>query len=430
MGLIKNILQKNTILLAAHASLFIFLMYTCAYAFRKPFTVGLYEGESILGFDAKVIYVLAEIIGYACSKFIGVRILPGMKPNQRMLYAIGLMSVSEVALLGFAVLPIPLKVVSILISGLPLGMMWGILFSYIEGRRISELINVGLSVALIVSSGIVKTVGQFVLDTFAVSEYWMPAVTGLLCYPVMLVCSYMLTQIPEPDEKDKAERSERLPMTKQEQKDFFRRFTGGIISLVVFYGALTVFREIRDSFAADVWKELGLVDSFIFTKTEIPIAFFVLFMMTMIVFVRSNRTARNIMYVIATLGCMLLILSTWMYTHSQISAVNWMILSGLGMYMGYIPFTYLIERLIASIKVVSTAVFLMYLADSFGYLGTTAVFLVKNFANLEISWVNMLIYTAYVVGFVALVSIVLTFWYFRKQIVKITYSELIENKEK
>lgn len=71
-----------------------------------------------------------------------------------------------------------------------------------------------------------------------------------------------------------------------------------------------------------------------------------------------------------------------------------MILSGLGLYMGYIPFTYLIERLIASLRVVSTAVFIIYLADSFGYLGTTVVFMVKNFVSADISWTVMLMRTA------------------------------------
>ena len=62
--------------------------------------------------------------------------------------------------------------------------------------------------------------------------------------------------------------------------------------------------------------------------------------------------------------------------------------------MGYIPFTYLIERLIASLRVVSTAVFIIYLADSFGYLGTTGVFMVKNFVSADISWTVMLMRTA------------------------------------
>ncbi len=93
-----------------------------------------------------------------------------------------------------------------------------------------------------------------------------------------------------------------------------------------------------------------------------------------------------------------------------------MILSGLGLYMGYIPFTYLVERLIASLKVVSTTVFLIYLADSFGYLGTTVVFLVKNFSNWDISWTSMVVRTSIIVGVISVLTIVLIYRYFRKQL--------------
>lgn len=102
--MLKRYLSRSPIyVLALYASVLIFLVYTCAYAFRKPFTVGLYSGETLWGFDIKILYVLFEIIGYALSKFIGVRLLPGMKSHQRIYYIIGMMSFSELALLGFAV---------------------------------------------------------------------------------------------------------------------------------------------------------------------------------------------------------------------------------------------------------------------------------------------------------------------------------------
>ena len=145
--MIRSFLSRSPLyVLALYASVLIFLVYTCAYAYRKPFTAAIYEGEILWGFDVKILYVLSEIIGYALSKFIGVRILPSMKAGHRIYYIIGLLTFSEVALLGFALLPVPLKVCSIFLSGLPLGMIWGVIFSYIEGRRISEILNVGLSV--------------------------------------------------------------------------------------------------------------------------------------------------------------------------------------------------------------------------------------------------------------------------------------------
>lgn len=308
---IKRYLSKSPLyVLAIYASILIFLVYTCAYAFRKPFTVGLYEGETLWGFDAKILYVLFEVIGYACSKFLGVKFLPGMKPNQRIWYTIGLMSFSEVSLLGFAVLPPYLKVFALFLSGLPLGMIWGVLISYLEGRRISEVLNVGLSVALIISSGLVKTLGRFVLNTFQVSEYWMPVLTGAICFPFMLLFAWLLNQMPAPSKEDIMQRTKREPMNKQERKDFMRSFGLGIALLMIFYGSLTVVRELRDSFAADIWNELHVDGAFVFTQTEIPIAFFVLLLMALIVFVRNNRKALNIIYSITILGGLLMIGST------------------------------------------------------------------------------------------------------------------------
>lgn len=418
--MIKRYLSKAPLwVLALYASTLIFLVYTCAYAFRKPFTVGLYEGETLWGFDIKILYVLFEVIGYACSKFLGVKLLPGMKHSQRIYYTIGLMSFSEVALLGFALLPPYLKVFALFLSGLPLGMMWGVLFSYLEGRRISEVLNVGLSVALIISSGLVKTLGQFVLDRFAVGEYWMPVVTGALCFPFMVVCAYLLNQMPEPTAKDIQQRSKREPMTKGERLAFLRRFGLGIGLLMLFYGSLTVLRELRDSFAADIWKELHVDGAFIFTQTEIPIAIFVLVLMGLIVFVRNNWRALNIIYVITIIGGLLMIAATLMFTAGVIGPILWMILLGLGLYMGYIPFSYLVERLIAALQITSTTVFLLYLADSCGYLGTVAVFLVKNFSRWNISWGTMVVRTAYVVGAISIISIILIYRYFSKQLKEI-----------
>lgn len=321
----KQLSKAPLYVLAIYASLLIFLLYTCCYAYRKPFTAALYEGETLFGFDLKILYVLSEIIGYALSKFIGVHILPSMQKHRRVYYIIGLLTFSELSWLGFGFLPVSLKLVCVFFSGLPLGMIWGVIFSYIEGRRISEVLNVGLSVALIVSSGLVKTLGQYVLDHFQVTEYWMPFVTGAVVYPIMLICTYLLNQIPEPDEQDKLQRTERAPMGGREKKRFFKQFFWGICMLILLYASLTVFRELRDSFAADVWKELQISGAMIFTRTEAPIAFFVLALMFTIVFIRNNRLALNIIYVISVVGGLITVSSTLLYVNGHLSPINWMI---------------------------------------------------------------------------------------------------------
>jgi len=60
-------------------------------------------------------------------------------------------------------------------------MVWGIVFSYLEGRRFTEMLAMGLSISLIVSSGILKTIYFIVHGWFPlVSEFWMPGIIGLL----------------------------------------------------------------------------------------------------------------------------------------------------------------------------------------------------------------------------------------------------------
>ena len=414
---IKNKLEKSPIYITAlYATLIIFLLYTCCYAYRKPFTVGLYNGESLWGIDLKIFFVFSEILGYALSKIVGTYILPSMKKHQRVYYVIGLLGFSELAWLGFGTLPVYLKGISVFFSGLPLGMIWGIIFSFVEGRRISEVLNCGLSVATIVASGLVKTMAQALANTYHITEYWIPFATGAVIFPLVLLCSYLLNQIPEPSETDKLRRSERLPMNQQEKKKFFKRFFGGICLLLLLYASLTVFREIRDSFAADIWKEFHIDDPLIFTRTEYPIAFAVLTLMFTNVFIKNNQKALNAIYAISIIGGIILVGSTIAYLNGIFDPVLWMTFSGLGMYMGYIPFTYMIERLFASLEIMATTVFLIYLADSSGYVGTVVIFIIKNFYTTEISWSTVLVYTSFMTAIVTIFSIIGIYFYFNKQL--------------
>ena len=58
----------------------------------------------------------------------------------------------------FAVAPAGVKVAAMFLNGLCLGMIWGLVFSYMEGRRSSEILGAVLCASFIVSSGAVKSV--------------------------------------------------------------------------------------------------------------------------------------------------------------------------------------------------------------------------------------------------------------------------------
>jgi hypothetical protein len=120
-----------------------FLTYFSMYAFRKPFSVGLYNQDGFFGVDFKVLLILSQVLGYMFSKYIGIGVISGMLHNRRAWMIIYLVMFAEGALFLFAVLPAHLKPFAMFLNGLPLGMIWGLVFSYLEGRKTSELLGAG-----------------------------------------------------------------------------------------------------------------------------------------------------------------------------------------------------------------------------------------------------------------------------------------------
>ena len=124
-----------------------FSTYFCMYAFRKPFSAGMYEGLTLLGtsVDLKTAFVISQIVGYTLSKYLGIKLCSEVTRGRRLCMLLGLVAIAQVALLLFAVLPLQLKVLALFANGLPLGMVWGMVVWYLEGRRTSELLLAGLS---------------------------------------------------------------------------------------------------------------------------------------------------------------------------------------------------------------------------------------------------------------------------------------------
>ena len=70
-------------------------------------------------------------------------------------------------------------------NGLSLGCMWGVIFSFIEGRRTTDILASLLGISIVISSGTAKSIGLFVMNTLNVSEFWMPALIGAFALPLL-----------------------------------------------------------------------------------------------------------------------------------------------------------------------------------------------------------------------------------------------------
>lgn len=377
---------------AVFAAIITFLTYASVYAFRKPFTVGSFsKAPLIFGMDYKDALVISQVLGYMLSKFYGIKFIAELKRFGRGKLILLLVGISWFALLLFAVVPAPFNIIFLFINGFPLGLLWGIIFTYVEGRKATDFIGAALAVSFIFSSGFVKSVGKYLQVDFHVTDWWLPFLTGLVFVVPLLLFVYLLEKIPAPSAEDIESRIVRLPMSKADRKSFFWQFNYGLVMLVILYVFLTIFRDIRDNFAADIWRELGFGNQpSVFTATEIPITIIVLLLIGSMILIRNNRKALVITHIIIVAGFLMAGISSFMFINHLLSPFLWMTFVGLGLYMGYIPFNcILFERLIATFKVGGNVGFLMYISDSFGYLGSVAVIISKTIFSNKLQWATV-----------------------------------------
>lgn len=399
------------------AALATFSVYTCMYGYRKAFTAASFPEELWLGMEYKVWLVISQVLGYMLSKFAGIRFIAESIGKNRSLTIVKLISISWVALLGFALVPTPYNILFLFANGFPLGLIWGLVFSYVEGRRATELMGAALASSFIFASGFAKTIGAWLTNTVGVAEHWMPFVAGALYFLPMLFFCTLLDAIPLPSEEDKAQRTVRLPMNKEQRRHFLKHFAPGLISLIIAYILLTILRDFRDNFSKELLVEVGYADKAnVFAQTETIVAIVVLVSVSLLMLIKNNYAAFYFNHVLVIIGFLIAGISTLLFSIHALDPFYWFVCTGTGLYMGYIPINCLyFDRMIATFRVSANVGFVMYVADSFGYLGSVFVLLLKQFSGLQVSWVvffSNFLYVACSVGIVCTIGAML--YYKRK----------------
>ena len=373
--------------LTVYAIVAAFSTYFCMYAFRKPFAAATYEGLRFFGtdIDLKTAFVISQILGYMLSKYIGIKVCSETTRKQRMWRLCGMIIAAEVALVLFAVLPAEWKLFAIFCNGLPLGMVWGLVVLYLEGRRTSELLLAGLSCSFIIASGVVKGAGRWLMEAHGYGDFTMPAVTGLIFLVPFVISVFLLNQIPEPTQRDIDARVQREPMNAGERMRFMKEFLPGMLMLLTAYFFLTAYRDFRDNYMSNILLEMGITEQTKFMLlSELPVAFGVLVMLGGLFLIRNNRWGLIGAYAIMLLGLVLMGGSTLLLDNGALRGDVWMVLVGLGAYLAYVPFgSVLFDRLIAATRVIGTAVFAIYVADAIGYTGSVGVQLYKDLVETD-----------------------------------------------
>lgn len=393
--------------------------YFCMYAFRKPFNTGLYEGLTLFGLGYKTVLIIAQVLGYMVSKFAGIKIISELQPNKRIRLVAGLILFAELALLGFALVPYPYNFMFLFLNGLPLGMVWGVIFSFLEGRRFTEILGMGLSISIIAASGILKTIYLELHSLLpALSEFWMPFLIGLIFLPLTCLFIWMLSVIPAPGETDRLLRAERAPMGPGDKSDIIRNFWPGLICILLIYCLLTTLRDFRDNFSVEIWNEISghHWSKSILAQTELISTVIVVVCVSSLSLIRNNIRGLWATLGLIAFGLLMTGASTMLFHRNAISPYSWMLTLGTGLFLAYIPIQVAVfERLIALFKMKANAGFFVYGCDAVGYLGSVGLLLYREFFMKDLRWSRVLMQFSYLLCFVCLALLVTAFVYFNRK---------------
>jgi hypothetical protein len=404
--------EQLTIALAAIAA---FFTYLCFYPFRRAYTAATYEDLYYWGIHYKILIITAQVLGFAISKGIGVKIVSEMETKDRAKNLLLMTALSGVFMVLFAIIPPPYNLIFVLLASLPLGLFYGTILGFLEGRRVTDILVAVLTASFIVGSGFAKTVGNWLLNYWHVSEFWMPAIADGIMFIPLSISVWLLSKIPPPNAFDVAERVERKPMNQAARKSFINEFRPGLYLFIASYVLLTAYREYRDNFAPEILKELGFADqASLFTKTEIPIAILVLLIMAAMRWVKESRKAFAIIQYIMLAGGAIVFLSTFLFQAKLIQPIYWLISAGFGVYIAYSMCNSLyFERMLAHFKQKGNVGFLITLADFFAYFGSIAMLYYKNFYHKNTSNLDFFILVSYGIAIVYFTMVLLSFLYFR-----------------
>ncbi|WP_216821107.1 DUF5690 family protein [Singulisphaera sp. GP187] len=405
--------RKHEFFWAVWALLAAFGSYFSMYAFRKPFTAAGYAETSVWGIGFKTVLVTSQVAGYMVSKFLGIKIIAEMPPQRRAISIMWLVLFAEFSLVLFGLIPRPWNAVCLFMNGLPLGMVFGLVLGLLEGRRLTEALTAGLCASFILADGVTKSVGAYLLEQ-GIPEDWMPSVAGALFLLPLGLCVAMLARIPPPNPQDIKARAKRFTMSQSDRWSLMCRYAFGLIPIILVYLSVTILRSIRADFAPEIWRGLGKpAQPGTFTRSEILVALGVLAINGGAVLIRDNRRAFLTSLATCGVGFGLLAVALLARQYELIGGFGFMVLIGLGFYLPYVAIhTTVFERLLAMTRDRGNIGFLMYVADSIGYLGYVIVMLSRNAYHGEVDFLGLLTRACWLAVGLATVCLVLCWRYF------------------
>ena len=297
------------------------------------------------------------------------------------------------------------------LNGLSLGCMWGIIFSFIEGRRMTDILASLLGVSMVISSGTAKSAGLFVMDTLNISEFWMPALIGGIALPILALLGYSLNRLPQPTAEDIAMKSKRETLNGKQRWDIFKNFMPFLTLLFIANVVLTILRDIKEDFLVKI-IDVSQYSSWMFAQVDSVVTIIILVIFGLMVFVQSNLKALSILLGLIIISMVVMAVVSFGYEQLQLNAIVWLFIQSLCLYLAFLTFqTIFFDRFIACFKIRGNVGFFIAMNDFLGYTGTVIVLAVKEFFSPDINWTAFYNLMAGYVGVICFVAFVCSFIY-------------------
>lgn len=406
--------QLANIALAAFAS---FSTYFCMYGFRKTISATTFDGIMTLGISFKSALVIAQVLGYMTAKFIGIKFIAELDPAKRARSILLLIGGAHLSLLFLALIPRPWNLGFLFTNGMCLGLIWGLVFSFIEGRRYTDFIALILSINFIFSSGVAKSIGRTCIESWGIPEIYMPFVAGCLFLPLLFISVKALTRIPAPTPEETDQRGKREPLNAQGRKDLVHKFLPGLAAIILINLLLTILRDIKDNYAVEIIRKIRPdATPGIFTAMETLAALIVFGLLLTIAGLSSHFKSIKRHHLVIGGGFLAIGICALCLYLKYGDAIALLVTYTIGLYISYNTLQCLfLERFISAYKVKGNIGFFFYLMDSIGYMGSCVLILNKELFNTHTDWLPYFIYVSAIFACIGLVAVGFSWVYFRKK---------------
>jgi hypothetical protein len=153
-----------------------------------------------------------------------------------------------------------------------------------------------------------------------------------------------------------------------------------VLLIITAYTLVTLLRTVRADFSRELWQALGSSGAaMVFTRSEVWVTLAVIIPMGLMARIRDNRRAFYAGLAVSCLGLAMVAIACWVWRQGGVDAFGFMVAMGIGLYLPYIAVhATLFERFIALTRDRANLGFLMYLADTAGYLAVCVVMLIRG----------------------------------------------------